>query len=75
MECRFTQTSMGQYPCKKCNQPPVKKVKQIFKTKEGFITYSKLIINEFGRYPTRSNNAHFASNEQSRLFVVSCYTF
>ena len=39
-----------------------KKVKWIFETKKDFITYSKLIINELVRCPTRSDNLYFANN-------------
>ena len=35
------------------------------------MTCSKLIINEFGRCPTRSDNAYFAKNEQSLLAVFT----
>ena len=44
-----------------------KKVKKIFQTKKGFITCSKLMINELGRCPTRSENVYFANNEQASL--------
>ena len=44
-----------------------KKVKQIFQTKKDFITCSKLIINELGGSPIRSDNVYFANNEQASL--------
>ena len=44
-----------------------KKVKQIFKTKEYFTTYLKLIINELGCCPARADNVYSAHNEQDRL--------
>ena len=46
-----------------------KKVKQIFQTKKDFITCSKLIINELGGSPIRSDDVYFANNEQA--FPVS----
>ena len=54
-----------------------KKVKCIFQTKKGFITCSKLIINELRHCPTRSDNAYIADNEQVSLAVftaVFCFT-
>ena len=54
-----------------------KKVKQIFQTKKGFITCSKLIINKLGRCPTRAGNAFLANNEKASLAVftvVFCFT-
>ena len=48
-----------------------KKVKQIFQTKQGFITCSKLIINELGRCPTRSKNVSFAINKQALIALVT----
>ena len=54
-----------------------KKVKEIFKTKKGFITCSKLMINEPADSPTRSENVNFANNEQASMAVftdVFCYT-
>ena len=48
-----------------------KKVKQIFQTKKGFITCSKLMINELARSPTRSENAYFANNEQASIAVFT----
>ena len=44
-----------------------KKLKQIFQTKKDFITCSKLIINELGGSPVRSDNVYFASDEQAAL--------
>ena len=54
-----------------------KKVKKnIFKTKKGSITCSKLIINELAGSPTRSENVYFANNEQASIavFCVLFYT-
>ena len=55
-----------------------KKVKKnIFKTKKGSITCSKLIINELAGSPTRSENVYFANNEQASIAVftaVFCFT-
>ena len=54
-----------------------KKVKQIFQTKKGLITSSKLIINELGRCTTRSDNVYFDNNELASLAVftaVFCFT-
>ena len=54
-----------------------KKVKYIFKTKKGSITFSKLMINELAGSPTRSENAYFANNEQASIAVfdaVFCFT-
>ena len=54
-----------------------KKVKKIFKTKEGSITCSKSIINEVAGSPTRSENVYFANNEQAPIAVftsVFCFT-
>ena len=48
-----------------------KKVKQIFQIKKDFITCSKLIINELGRCPTRSDHVCFADNEQASLAVFT----
>ena len=44
-----------------------KKLKWIFQTKKDFITCSKLIINEHVGSPIRSDNVHFANNEQASL--------
>ena len=54
-----------------------KKVKQIFQTKKGFITCSKLMFNELEACPTRSENVSFANNEQASIAVfttVFCFT-
>ena len=54
-----------------------KKMKWTFQTKKGFTTCSKLIINELGRCPTRSNKVYFADNEQTLLAfftAVFCLT-
>ena len=52
-----------------------KKLKQIFQTKKGFITCSKLIINELGHSLTRSDNIFFANNEQASIpiFIAVFY--
>ena len=52
-----------------------KKGKQIFQTKKGFITCFKLIINEPGRCPTRSDNVYFANNEQASLAFTAAFCF
>ena len=44
-----------------------KKVKQLFQTKKDFIACSKLIINELGSYPIKSDNVYFANNVQASL--------
>ena len=49
----------------------------MFQTKKGFITCSKLMINELVCYPTRSENAYFVNNEQASIAVftaVFCFT-
>ena len=54
-----------------------KKVKYIFQTNKVFITYSKLMINEFARSPTRPENVYFANNEQASIAFftpVFCFT-
>ena len=54
-----------------------KKVKKIFQTKKGFITCSKLMINELARSPTRPENVYFANNKQASIAVftaVFCFT-
>ena len=54
-----------------------KKVKKIFQTKKGFITCSKLMINELRRCPTRSENDYFTNNKQASIPVftaVFCFT-
>ena len=35
----------------------------MFQTKKGFITCSKLMVNESGHCPTRSENIYFANNK------------
>ena len=35
----------------------------MFQTNKDFITCSKLIINELGGFPIRSDNVYFANNE------------
>ena len=40
-----------------------KKVKLTFQTEKDFITCSKLIVNELGRFPIRWNNFYIANNE------------
>ena len=42
-----------------------------------FITCSKLIINELGLCPTRSNNVYFPNNEQASLAITDgfCFSF
>ena len=53
-----------------------KKVKKnIFKTKKGSITCSKLIINELAGSPTRSENVYFANNEQASIAVFTAVLF
>ena len=47
------------------------KVKYIFQTKKGFMTCSKLMINELAPSPTWSKNAYFADNEQASIAVFS----
>ena len=49
----------------------------MFQTKKGFITCSKLMINEFGHCPTRSENIYFANNKQAWIAVFTaafCFT-
>ena len=36
---------------------------KIFWTKKGYMTCSKLMINELARSPTRSENVNFSNNE------------
>ena len=52
-----------------------KKVKQIVQTKKYFITCLKLIINELGRCPTRSDNVYFVNNEQAWLAFTAAFCF
>ena len=44
-----------------------KKLKEIFPTKEDFITCSKLIVDEHLGSPIRSDNVYFANSEQTSL--------
>ena len=46
-----------------------KKKNKTFQTKKGFITCSKLMINEITRSPTRSKNIYFVNNEQALIAV------
>ena len=48
-----------------------KKVKKIIKTTKDSITCSKLMINELVGFPTRSENAYFANNEQASIAVFT----
>ena len=48
-----------------------KKVKNIFKTKKGSTTCSKLIINELAGSPTKSENFYFDKNEQASIAVFT----
>ena len=48
-----------------------KKVKLIFETKKGFITCSKLMINELAHFPTRSESVYFVNNEQASIAVFT----
>ena len=48
---------------------------QIFQTKKGFITFSKLIINEFGCCLTRSDNVCFADNKQPPSVFTAVFCF
>ena len=44
---------------------------------QGFITCSKLMINELGCSPTRSENVYYGYNEQASIVVftaVFCFT-
>ena len=43
----------------KSNHPLVKRKKKIFQIKKDFVTCSKFIINELGRYSNRSDNVLF----------------
>ena len=54
-----------------------KKGKQIFQTKKGFTTCSKLMINELERFPIGSENVYFTNDEQASMAVftaVFCFT-
>ena len=44
-----------------------KKVKKIFKNKKGFITCSKLMINELAGSETRLEKVYFPKNEQASI--------
>ena len=47
-------------------------MKEIFPTKEDFITCSKLIVDEHLGSPIRSDNVYFANSEQtSRVFFIA----
>ena len=48
-----------------------KKVKSIFQTNKGFMTCSKLMINEPPGCPARSENVYFANNEQASIAVFT----
>ena len=42
------------------------------------MNWSKLIINELGRCPTKSDNVYFANNEQASLAVYTaafCFAY
>ena len=55
-----------------CNQPLVrKKWNKHFKLRKVLQIFYKLIINEFGRCLTRSDNVYFAKNEQAALAVFT----
>ena len=47
----------------------------MLQTKKDFITYSKLIINELVRCPTRSNSVYVANNEQGSLTFTAAFCF
>ena len=50
----------------------------MFQIKKDFITCSKLITNEPGRCPTRSDNVYVANTEQASLAVFTaafCFTY
>ena len=49
----------------------------MFQNKKGFMTCSRLKINDLGRCPTKSNNVCFANNEQAQPAIftaVFCFT-
>ena len=52
-----------------------KKVKLMLQTKKDFITYSKLIINELVRCPTRLDNVCVANNEQASPAFTAAFCF
>ena len=47
----------------------------MFQIKKEFTKCSKLIINELGCCPTRSDNVHFANNEQASLVFTAAFCF
>ena len=50
-------------------------MKWILQTKKDFITCSKLITHELGRFPTRSENVYFASNKEASLSFTAAFCF
>ena len=48
---------------------------KIFWTKKGYITCSKLMINELARSPTRLENVNFSNNEQALIAVFTAVLF
>ena len=48
---------------------------KIFWTKKGYITCSKLMINELARSPTRLENVNFSNNEQALITVFTAVLF
>ena len=50
-------------------------VNNIKKTGPIYANSSKLIICEFGRCPTRSDNAYFANNGQASLVFTAAFCF
>ena len=63
---------LNNYSCKKVEPTTGKeKVKYFFQTKKDFTTCSKLIINELGLCPTKSDNVYCANNEQTSLAVFT----
>ena len=49
----------------------------MFKTKNDFITCSKILINELGRSPTKSEKVRLANNKQASIAVFTamfCFT-
>ena len=52
-------------------------MEEIFQAKKGFVTCSKLMINELGRCPTRSENFYFANSKQALIAIFTamlCFT-
>ena len=47
----------------------------MFQTKKYLITSSKLIINEVGCCPARSDNVYFANNEEASLAFTAAFCF